>query len=240
MVAGRTLDTRQLQRLVVDRRHVVDHRTGLGNRLQALLKDYFPQALAICIGEEVFRPLATAFLKRWPTLQRGPKGHPHRAPQILLRPGLPPGTLAPETARAHPFGRPPDRLSGARRTAMCCAPASPSTNSSTPPAPLRPTTGRSSSPLKIIPSTLSSPTSPVPGPAFAPRLLASFGTQRERYATAANFQCASGIAPVTETERQEAPGPPPLPLLGVLQAKPPRMGRRESSSSAVGHGPTTR
>jgi transposase len=32
-------ETRQLQRLVVDRRHVVDHRTGLGNRLQALLKD---------------------------------------------------------------------------------------------------------------------------------------------------------------------------------------------------------
>jgi hypothetical protein len=48
--------TRQLQRLVVDRRNVVDHRTGLGNRLQALLKDYFPQALDL-IGEEVFRPL---------------------------------------------------------------------------------------------------------------------------------------------------------------------------------------
>jgi hypothetical protein len=65
-------DTRQLQRLVVDRRHVVDHRTGLGNRLQALLKDYFPQALDL-IGDEVFRPIATAFLKRWPTLQSAQK-----------------------------------------------------------------------------------------------------------------------------------------------------------------------
>ena len=67
--------TAQLQRLVVDRRHVVDHRTGLGNRLQALLKDYFPQALDL-IGEEVFRPLATAILKRWPTLQQARKATP--------------------------------------------------------------------------------------------------------------------------------------------------------------------
>jgi hypothetical protein len=39
---------------------------------------------------------------------------------------------------------------------------------------------------------------PGAGPAFAPRLLASFGTQRERYAAASNLQCASGIAPVTK------------------------------------------
>jgi hypothetical protein len=37
--------TRQLQQLVLHRRAVVDQRTGLTNRLQALLKQYFPQAL---------------------------------------------------------------------------------------------------------------------------------------------------------------------------------------------------
>jgi transposase len=39
---------------------------------------------------------------------------------------------------------------------------------------------------------------PGAGPVFAPRLLASLGTQRDRYASPANLQCASGIAPVTK------------------------------------------
>lgn len=60
--------TRLLQQLVVHRRAVVDERTGLTNRLQALLKQYFPQALELC-GDDLWRPLATNFLLKWPTLQ---------------------------------------------------------------------------------------------------------------------------------------------------------------------------
>jgi len=60
--------TRQLQQLVLHRRAVVDQRTGLTNRLKALLKQYFPQALDLC-GEDLWRPLARAFLLKWPTLQ---------------------------------------------------------------------------------------------------------------------------------------------------------------------------
>ncbi len=39
---------------------------------------------------------------------------------------------------------------------------------------------------------------PGAGPALAPRLLAAFGSQRERYQSAADLQTFSGIAPVTE------------------------------------------
>ena len=60
--------TRLLQRLVIDRRNVVNHRTELSNRLKALLKAYFPQALELA-GDELWRPLGTAFLLKWPTLQ---------------------------------------------------------------------------------------------------------------------------------------------------------------------------
>jgi len=49
------------------RRAVVDERTALSNRLQALLKQYFPQALTLC-GPDLWRPLATAFLLKWPSL----------------------------------------------------------------------------------------------------------------------------------------------------------------------------
>jgi Transposase IS116/IS110/IS902 family len=34
---------------------------------------------------------------------------------------------------------------------------------------------------------------------MAPRLIAAFGTQRNRYATASAIQCYAGIAPVTES-----------------------------------------
>src|SRR4051794_13441703 len=53
--------TRRLQQLVSHRRAVIDERTALSNRLKALLKQYFPQALELC-GEDLWRPLATAFL----------------------------------------------------------------------------------------------------------------------------------------------------------------------------------
>src|SRR4051812_21385879 len=38
---------------------------------------------------------------------------------------------------------------------------------------------------------------PGAGAVLAPRLLAAFGNQRERYPTAATLQCASAVAPVT-------------------------------------------
>ena len=60
--------TRAVQQLVFHRRAVVDERTGLSNRLIALLKSYFPQALILC-GDDLWRPLATAFLLKWPSLQ---------------------------------------------------------------------------------------------------------------------------------------------------------------------------
>src|SRR5262245_5339420 len=59
--------TRAIQQQVFHRRAVVDERTALSNRLKSLLKQYFPQALLLC-GEDLWRPLATAFLLKWPTL----------------------------------------------------------------------------------------------------------------------------------------------------------------------------
>jgi transposase len=67
--------TRSLQQLVGHRRAVVDERTGLTNRLIALLKQYYPQALVLC-GEDLWRPLATAFLLKWPSLSAVQKAKP--------------------------------------------------------------------------------------------------------------------------------------------------------------------
>jgi transposase len=59
--------TRSIQLLTEDRRHLVDERTALTNQLTAALKNYFPQALEWFADLHTVR--ASAFLRRWPSLQ---------------------------------------------------------------------------------------------------------------------------------------------------------------------------
>jgi transposase len=61
--------TRQLRLLVEARRHFVEDRTGLSNRLGATLKCYYPLALEL-VGEDLTTPMALDFLRRWPNLAR--------------------------------------------------------------------------------------------------------------------------------------------------------------------------
>jgi len=73
--------TRAVQQRVAHRRAVVDERTALCNRLIALLKPYYPQALTLC-GEDLWRPLATAFLLPWPSLGAVQKAKPATVKQF--------------------------------------------------------------------------------------------------------------------------------------------------------------
>jgi hypothetical protein len=59
--------TKLLGRLCELRRKTVDRRTQLTNTMRAVLKEYFPQALAL-VGELLYTPLALDFLERWPDL----------------------------------------------------------------------------------------------------------------------------------------------------------------------------
>jgi transposase len=58
---------RTLAALTRHRRELIGQRTFLVQKLKALLKEYYPQALELA-GEELASPLARAFLKRWPDL----------------------------------------------------------------------------------------------------------------------------------------------------------------------------
>lgn len=63
-----------LERFCLTRRKLVDERTTCTNRLQEVLKRFYPQALAM-MHEHWWRPMNLAFLRRWPTpakLQRTP------------------------------------------------------------------------------------------------------------------------------------------------------------------------
>ncbi|MCP5520190.1 MAG: IS110 family transposase [Verrucomicrobiales bacterium] len=188
--------TRLIQQLVYQRRAVVDQRTALTNELQAILKQYFPQALDLC-GEDLWRPLATTFLLKWPTLQAVRK-----APA--------------ETVRRfyHALGSRSDRLIAKRLDRIAHAVALTDDDALLSSFSLRVQSlcrqlqvvtrtiatydQRIEQAFKAHPDAVFFANLPGAGPALAPRLLVAFGSQRDRYPTRESMQRYSGIAPVTK------------------------------------------
>ncbi len=186
--------TRRLQQWVLHRRAVVDERTALTNRLQALLKQCFPPALELC-GEELWRPLATAFLLKWPTLQAVQKAKPavlrafyhvhgSRSQTLIARrverivQAVP---LTDETALLDTF---------ALRVELVCRQLQLVTRAGAD------YDRQIAAVFPRHPDRAIFARLPGAGPVLAPRLLAALGAQRERYATAAALQCFTGLAPV--------------------------------------------
>jgi transposase len=188
--------TRQLQQLVSHRRAVINERTGLSNRLVALLKQYFPQALEVC-GEDLWRPLATSFLLQWPTLQALQKAKPGKLKEFYYRQGSRSQKLIEERlqliAKAVALTDEAAVLrSHTLRVELICRQ------------------------LQLLHKTIAAfdqqiaeafkahedrplfESFPGAGPVLAPRLLASLGSERERFTSASSLQCFSGIAPVTK------------------------------------------
>jgi transposase len=188
--------TRLLQQLVSHRRAVIDERTALTNRLQSLLKQYFPQALELC-GEDLWRPLATSFLLKWPTLQAVQKAKPATLKEFYYLHGSrsqklieqrlqciacaialtdEAAVLQSHTLRVRLICR---QLQEVQRTVAEFE--------------KRLSEVFAQHPQRAIFQSL-----PGAGPVLAPRLAASLGSERDRYASAKNLQCFSGIAPVTK------------------------------------------
>jgi transposase len=188
--------TRRLQQLVLHRRAVVDERTGLTNRLQALLKQYFPQALDLC-GEDLWRPMATALLLRWPTLQSLQKAKKEALKKFYYLHGSRSQKLVEErlaeVQKAVPLTDEQALLeSHSLRVQLIC---------------------RQLELLHQVLDTFDQKTAevfkqhedhhifasfPGAGPVLGPRLLAALGSERDRFEAAKNLQSLSGIAPVTK------------------------------------------
>ena len=188
--------TRRLLQLVYHRRAVVNQRTGLTNRLQDLLKQYFPQALELC-GEELWRPLATAFLRRWPSLQSLQKARPETIQQFyylqgsrsqklitqrleLIEKAVP---LTDESALLQSYGLRAQLVAKELQLLLKT---------------LQEFEDQIGQAFQQHPDHLIFEALPGAGPVLAPRLLASMGSERERFAQASNLQCFTGIAPVTK------------------------------------------
>jgi transposase len=187
---------RILQRLVEQRRMLVDDVRRLTNRITAALKQYFPQAV------EWFEDKNTLvfcdFLTRWPTLkhaQRARKArlsaffreHNVRYPHIVER-----RVQAILTATALTSDRAviePNRLLVETLVQQLRVLLQAVARFDREIAELAPT----------LPDYALFTSFPGAAAVFAPRLLAAFGEQRSRYDGADEVQKYSGIAPVTET-----------------------------------------
>lgn len=188
--------TRAVQQLVFHRRAVVDERTGLSNRLIALLKQFFPQALVLC-GEDLWRPLATRFLLKWSSLQAVQKAKPATLKTFYYLNGSRSAKLleqrltlvqravavSDEWALINTFSL---RVQLIARQLQLLQQTIQSFDKQIAAA-------FASHPDHGIFESL-----PGAGPVLGPRLLASLGSQRERFGRAANLQRYTGVAPVTK------------------------------------------
>ena len=188
--------TRLLQQLVAHRRAVVDERTALTNRLQALLKAYFPQALELC-GEDLWRPLATAFLLRWPTLMSARKVRTEKLKQFYYLNGSRSQKLINQRfqllEQAVPVSDEPAlNQSFALRVQLICRQLQDVVHT------IKEFEQQIAQAFDEHPDRDIFKSFPGAGPVLAPRLLGAMGAERERFDSAANLQRYTGIAPVTK------------------------------------------
>jgi len=188
--------TRAVQQLVFHRRAVVDERTGLTNRLMALLKQYFPQALVLC-GEDLWRPLATRFLLKWSSLQAVQRTKPATLQQFYYLNGSRSAKLLEQrlalvaqavavTAEAAVIE------SFVLRVQLLCRQLQLVVQT------IARYDHQIAQAYAVHPDREIFASLPGAGAVLGPRLLASLGSQRDRFATAADLQHYSGVAPVTK------------------------------------------
>jgi transposase len=187
---------RMLLRLVEQRRRLVGDKNRISNRLTDALKQYFPDVLEWFQDKDT--PLFCDFLTRWPTLKQ--VKHARKATlqsffyehQVRSQPRIDERLRAIKSAIALTDDLAvivPNQLLVLALVEQ-----------------LRVTLqaiNRFDAEIATVSQTLPDYSLfralPGAGPAFAPRLLAAFGEQRERFQSAAEVQKYTGIAPVTES-----------------------------------------
>ena len=188
-----TVETRTLQFLVEERRHLVDEKTRQKNRLTAQLKPYFPQVLAWF--DDLDAPLVGALLKRWPTLEMLQRARPATVLRFW------------EQHHSRSRRRNQQRLEAIRRARPATQDGAVISGASAAVGTLlgligvlRQGIGELDRKIRQLVAAHEGSVLfnqlPGAGPALAPRLLAAFGTRRERFQTAAQWQAYSGVAPV--------------------------------------------
>jgi len=195
-----TAPTRQLALLSEHRRESVGQRTRMVEQLRAALKMYFPQAFDL-VGDDLATVLTCDFLRRWPTLAQ-------------LQ------TARPQTVRAFYYGHRCRRADLVNKRIQQIKAAQPITTDTAVIAAYALRVQVLADQLRTLLAGIAAydrqieqlfatqadaaifRSFPGSGPCLAPRLLAAFGTHRERLADPDAVARLSGIAPVTRHSGQ--------------------------------------
>lgn len=188
-------ETRILQRLVEDRRTLVGEKVRLSNRITAALKSYYPQALQWF--DDIDTQIFCDFIQQWPTLKQAKRAHKATLTKFF---------------KAHRCVRPAviEKRIKAIKAAM------PLTEDEGVIVPFERLVRALTAQLSQVLLTIHDydldiarrfhqhadceiyKSLPGAGPVFGPRLLAAFGTNRDRFATADEVNRLYGVAPVLE------------------------------------------
>lgn len=190
-----TVETRTLQLLVEARRELVDQRTAQSNRLTNQLKQYFPQVLQWF--DKVQSSLVRDFLEKWPTLEQVQRARPATLRDFMHQHNCRDAdriqARLEEIRSAVPATRDRAVIEAGVQWVQALIPQIAAVQAS-----IAQLDQRIEELLAVHPDAFIFRSLPGAGPALTPRLLAAFGTQRERYSSAAELSAFSGIAPVVE------------------------------------------
>ena len=188
--------TRSLRLLTEGRRKFVDDMTALTNQLTSALKTYYPQALQW--AGELSSAQACAFLAKWPTLEELQKARPFRIREFYVKHGRPQREVLDQRVRQMEKAQPLTRDSVVIMAGVLMVRSLISQIES-----LRAVIEKYDAEIARIfqqhPDRAVFESFPGAGRVLAPRLVAVFGVDRDRFESPVEIQQFSGIAPVTES-----------------------------------------
>lgn len=191
-----TEETRLLQRLCQDRRKAVDMRTKVCNGLRSKLKEFFPQALAL-VGDDLSTQMCCAFLAKWPRFEAVAKAHPNTLRKFYYRHNARSEAKVDERlkliAESRPLTSDGAVVESGIRWVRVMIPQIRALNLA-----IEKYDQRIRQLFRDHPDAPIFRSLPGAGPQLAPRLLSTFGTDRDRFKTAGDVATLNGVAPVIE------------------------------------------
>ncbi len=192
--------TRQLQILTRKRRDAVNLRTRLNNQLKDLLKQYYPLFLRIC-GEDLFAPMACRLLLKYPCFDKLKAAHQQELRQLYRQYGCWKEALITRRLQCIQQARALTTDPALIQTAMLEA-----RMLATLLLELREhISSYERSIAKLFPTHPDAKifaSFPGAGPVFAPRLLAAFGSDRNRFHCPDEVHNTMGVSPVKKASGQ--------------------------------------
>jgi transposase len=190
------VSTRKLLLLCEHRRKAVSLRVRLTNQLRSALKSYYPLACTVC-GDKLNSPMALRFLAKWPTMDALQHARPQTLRQFYYRLN----SRYPKTIElrlnkiltAEPLTTDVAIIDAYTQQMLLLVDQL---------AVLQKHIARYEQVIQALfvehPDASIFQSFPGSGSTYAPRLLSAFGTDRERFDSAAAVQSLCGIAPVVE------------------------------------------